>query len=128
MYLNNCKWGLHGPLEVLSSRAVAAFVAGLPQCAALRQRPWGEDKFMDRCMQRLGVRRVSEYELLSETACGEKPAPCGAPDVAFHPFKSVQSYFDCWGYAEKFGRGPADPGARDSGGSRGKHFTEVEYQ
>lgn len=109
MYLNNCKWGLHGPLEVLSRRAVAAYVSGLPQCTQMRQNPWGEDKFMDSCMAQLGVVRTNQYRLLSETACGEHPAPCGAADVAFHPFKSIQSYFSCWGFADKYGHGPADP-------------------
>jgi len=108
MYLNNCKWGLHGPIEVLSRRAVAIYVTGLPQCAELMDQPWGEDKYLDHCMQSLGVMRVSEFHLLSETACGETPAPCGGSDVAFHPFKSIQTYFDCWGYGTKFGHGPAD--------------------
>jgi len=108
MYLNNCKWGLHGPLEVLSRRAVAAYVAGMPQCDHWRGRPWGEDYFMDRCMQSLGVMRVSEYRLLSETACDEQPSPCGTADVAFHPFKSIKSYFSCWAYASTYGHGPAD--------------------
>lgn len=119
MYLNNCKWGLHGPLEVLSRRAVAAYVSGLPQCTQMRQHPWGEDKFMDNCMSQLGVVRTNQYRLLSETACGEEPAPCGTADVAFHPFKSIQSYFSCWGFADKYGHGPADPrGSWDSGDGR----------
>jgi len=119
MYLNNCKWGLHGPLEVLSRRAVAAYVSGLPQCTQMRQNPWGEDKFMDSCMAQLGVVRTNQYRLLSETACGEHPAPCGSADVAFHPFKSIQSYFSCWGFADKYGHGPADPrGSWEDGDGR----------
>jgi hypothetical protein len=115
MYLNNCKWGLHGPIEVLSRRAVAIYVTGLPQCSDLTQQPWGEDKYLDHCMRRLGVMRVSEYHLLSETACGETPGNCGGSDVAFHPFKSIQTYFDCWGYGTKFGHGPADGPSYDEG-------------
>jgi len=65
-------------------------------------------KFIDKCMQELGVIRVNEYDVLSETACGEQPAPCGGADVTFHPFKSIESYFACYGFANKFGRGPAD--------------------
>jgi len=108
MYINNCKWGLHGPIEVFSRRAVASYLAGLPQCVSLLRHPWGEDKFIDKCMQELGVTRVNEYDILSETACGEQPAPCGGADVSFHPFKSIESYFACFGFASKFGRGPAD--------------------
>jgi hypothetical protein len=117
MYLNNCKWGLHGPIEVLSRRAVAIYVTGLPQCEALMKQPWGEDKYLDHCMQQLGVMRVSEFHLLSETACGETPAPCGGSDVAFHPFKTIQTYFDCWGYGKKFGHGPADDEGDDEADS-----------
>jgi len=106
VYLNNCKWGLHGPIEVLSRRAVATFAAGLPRCVGLLSHPWGEDKFLDQCLQLLGVNRDNEYSLLSETACGEQPAPCGTSNVAFHPFKSIQSYFTCHAYASKYGHGP----------------------
>jgi len=106
VYLNNCKWGLHGPIEVLSRRAVATFAAGLPRCVSLLSHPWGEDKFLDQCLQLLGVIRDNEYSLLSETACGEQPAPCGTSNVAFHPFKSIQSYFTCHAYATKYGHGP----------------------
>jgi len=108
MYLNNCKWGLHGPIEVFSRRAVASYIAGLPQCISLLEHPWGEDKFVDQCMQKLGVTRENEYDLLSETACGEQPAPCGSSDVAFHPFKSIDSYFACWSFADRYGKGPED--------------------
>lgn len=108
MYLNNCKWGLHGPIEVFSRRAVASYLAGLPQCIEMLKRPWGEDKFIDKCMQELNVARVNEYDLLSETACGEQPAPCESADVAFHPFKSLKSYFACAENADKHGRWPAE--------------------
>lgn len=113
MYLNNCKWGLHGPIEVLSRRAVAIYAAGLPQCINFLKEQWGEDKFMDKCLQQLGVTRVNEYRVLSETACGEQPAPCRSSDVSFHPFKSIRSYFECYDAADKYGHGPADPMAND---------------
>jgi len=118
MYINNCKFGLHGPIEVLSQRAVTIYVEGLSQCNNLLVHPWGEDKFMDRCMLELGVTRVNEFGLLNEIACGETPAPCGDADVAFHPFKSVHSYFACWEYATRYGHGPADPIEDRQNGSR----------
>mmetsp|Transcript_6524 Transcript_6524/g.20205 ORF Transcript_6524/g.20205 Transcript_6524/m.20205 type:complete len:421 (+) Transcript_6524:208-1470(+) len=108
MYINNCKWGLHGPIEVFSRRAVASYLAGLPQCVNLLTREWGEDKFIDQCMQGLGIARENEYDILTETACGEQPSPCGSSNVAFHPFKSIESYFTCYGYASKYGKGPED--------------------
>jgi len=108
MYLNNCKWGLHGPIEVLSRRTVAVFAAGLPRCVEMLKKPWGEDKFLDQCLQALQVKRVDVFSLLSEIACGDQPAPCGKHDVAFHPFKSIQSYFTCHAYASRYGEGPYD--------------------
>mmetsp|Transcript_48866 Transcript_48866/g.111304 ORF Transcript_48866/g.111304 Transcript_48866/m.111304 type:complete len:741 (+) Transcript_48866:126-2348(+) len=101
IYINNCKFGLHGPVEVLSRQAVAAYVEGLPKCTNLDIHPWGEDKYMDRCMMELGITRVNQFGLLSEIACAETPAPCDGNDVAFHPFKSIESYFACWGFANK---------------------------
>ncbi|CAE8638927.1 unnamed protein product, partial [Polarella glacialis] len=88
MYLNNCQWGLHGPIEVFSRRAIATYIAGLPICADLLPHAWGEDKFVDQCMMKLGLTRVDVFDLLSEIACGEQPAPCGQTDVTFHPFKN----------------------------------------
>mmetsp|Transcript_98325 Transcript_98325/g.246412 ORF Transcript_98325/g.246412 Transcript_98325/m.246412 type:complete len:894 (-) Transcript_98325:201-2882(-) len=108
VYINNCRFGLHGPIEVLSSSAVTAYVEGLPRCEFLLAQPWGEDKYLDRCMLALGVTRVNVFGMLSEIACGEEPAPCGGTDVAFHPFKKFEEYFACWAFAHSFGHGPFD--------------------
>mmetsp|Transcript_6490 Transcript_6490/g.18075 ORF Transcript_6490/g.18075 Transcript_6490/m.18075 type:complete len:651 (-) Transcript_6490:176-2128(-) len=125
MYLNNCKWGLHGPIEVLSRRAVATYAAGLPQCVPLLENAWGEDKFLDKCLQQLGVERINEYSLLSEVACGEQPAPCGTSKVAFHPFKSIQSYFTCFEYADSYGSGPAEAPSLDIGSEEDAAMEDV---
>merc|ERR1712032_1340807 len=77
MYMINCKYGLHGPLEALTREAFEVFIHGIPQCEALRSQPWGEDKYLDHCLQLLGIRRVLAYELLDEIACGDIPADCG---------------------------------------------------
>jgi hypothetical protein len=101
VYINNCRFGLHGPVEVLSSKAVDLYLEGVKtgHCAQLRRYPWGEDKFMDRCMLQMGITRVNLFDILSEIACGKTPAPCDGPNVVFHPFKSVESYMACWTYA-----------------------------
>lgn len=101
MYLINCKFGLHGPIEVLSREAVTTFMENYHRCADIRAKPYGEDKYLDLCMQVLGVRRIIEYSLLSEIACGMIPADCGSPHVAFHPFKDVDAYLKCWKLATK---------------------------
>jgi len=107
IYLNNCKWGLHGPIEVLTREAVAAFLEREEAtCQELRERQWGEDKYMRNCLKLLHVRRVDEFGLLSEKACDQEPSPCDAERVAFHPFKTPESYNKCWDYAQAHGRGP----------------------
>merc|ERR1711957_172066 len=40
IYINNCKFGLHGPIEVLSQQALTDFVQGLTTCSNLLVHPW----------------------------------------------------------------------------------------
>jgi len=108
MYLNNCKYGLHGPLEVLSRRAVGVFEAGLERC---RRHPHpvdiGEDWFLAGCLDLLGVNRSDAFDMLCEVECGLQPSPClSGPShcVAFHPFKTPERYFQCLGEATKSSR------------------------
>jgi len=108
MYINNCQWGLHGPIEVFSRRAIATYIAGLPICADLLPHAWGEDKFVDQCMIELGLTRVDVFDIMSEIACGDQPAPCGQFDTTFHPFKEVNRWFACWNFANEYGHGPED--------------------
>jgi len=91
VYINNRHWGLHGPIEVLSSGAVTAYVEGLPRCEFLLAELGWEDAYLDRCMLVLGVTRVNIFGVLSEIACGEEPVPtCGGTDVAFHPSQELK--------------------------------------
>jgi hypothetical protein len=106
MYLNNCKFGLHGPIEVISREAVATFLASIHRCEYIRREPFGEDKYLRRCLDLLGVRKVNTFSLLSEIACGQQPVVCSAPNVAFHPFKDEGAYFNCWHEAQLHGQWP----------------------
>jgi len=102
MFLVNCRWGLHGPLEVLSREAVATFISSYPKCDAIRAMPYGEDKYLDQCLTHLGVRRIEEYSVLEEAACPAKRGvvmahvDCASPSIAFHPYKAVPGFFKCW--------------------------------
>jgi len=106
VYLNNCKYGMHGPLEVFSRNAVVAWGDSRERCVKhfteLCSGPclWGEDMFIDQCMQRVvGAQRDDEWSLLVEDHCD---APEGWTDckdtdkVSFHPFKEVSDYEECW--------------------------------
>lgn len=106
MYLNNCKFGLHGPIEVISREAVATYIANLHSCEDIMEQPFGEDKYLRRCLERLGVRKVDQFSLLNEIACGQHPVDCMTASVAFHPFKDMVQYFDCWKKAKQYGQWP----------------------
>lgn len=106
MYLNNCRYGLHGPIEVLSREAVATYIANLNSCESIRREPFGEDKYLRRCLDKLGVQKVDEFTLLEEQNCGQLPVVCTDPAVTFHPFKGEKGYFDCWSRAKSLGEWP----------------------
>jgi hypothetical protein len=110
MYLNNCKFGLHGPLEMLSRVAVLRWVVGMDGCEAHFRREackgqpcaWGEDLAMDQCMWKiLKVKRLNISLLLNEAHCDSKDwSDCSNGAVAFHPFKTAGEYGHCLTNAE----------------------------
>jgi len=111
LYLNNCKFGLHGPIEVMSKEALDVWHEKSGHCEDIRKagmdmsrdqsdadHAYGEDEYIHRCFDKIGVGRVDELGLLlSETACQQETVPCDEGKVSFHPFKTMQEYFDCWG-------------------------------
>jgi hypothetical protein len=113
VYLNNCRFGLHGPIEVITREAIDLYAEKSGDCESIRKdamdmtaawddedHAYGEDEFIHRCFDHLGVKRVDELGLLlSETACDQESVPCDEGKVSFHPFKTMQEYFDCWGKA-----------------------------
>jgi len=111
VYLNNCKYGLHGPLEVFSRRAVQAWALGSAECVRHFTRVcsgdcfWGEDLFVDQCLWKvLKIQRTDEFKQLMEDHCDAPDdwRQCKYPDyVAFHPFKTLGSWTDCLANATK---------------------------
>jgi len=103
--LNNCKYGLHGPLEVFSRNALRAWAEGKDRCKAHFDRkcsgpcPFGEDMYMDKCLALvLGVRRDNDWGLLWEDHCDPPRgwSKClNDKIVAFHPFKNKDKYQHC---------------------------------
>jgi len=112
VYINNCKFGLHGPIEVLSRDAVLTYANSPATCQGVRDdamdtshpkededHAFGEDEYLRRCLAKLGVGHVNEYDmLLSEQACGHwgETLACDAGKVSFHPFKGIDDYLGCW--------------------------------
>jgi len=120
IYLENCKFvkfGFFGNLEVISRQGFATFIANLDDCKkALNylgreedygMEPWGEDLFMQRCMDLNGVDRVSAWDVTTDGACEAyrpenmkknkkwKPDCAVTTTAAMHPFKKPKDYFSC---------------------------------
>lgn len=99
MYVNNCKFGLHGPMEVVSRRALDVYADGADSC----KRPPQEDVYLQSCLKSLGVEQYDNFDILVEDHC-EPPEGwkgCTSRHAAFHPFKSVDAYKTCLHSAEQ---------------------------
>jgi len=104
LWLNNCYLGLHGPIEVLSKKALQTYNSNKKKCQSGKVSKIGqEDYFLRECFKKIGIEKVDAFNLLLESdfACGEhasapndKP-PCFDSKVAFHPFKSVNTWMRC---------------------------------
>jgi len=105
IYFVNCLYGLRGPIEVFSRRAVRQLSVDWQVCRDQIEEmckgpcPWGEDMFIDQCLKRvLKIERRIELTLLMEEHCnsGEGWEECWDDShVAFHAFKSVDAYEEC---------------------------------
>lgn len=110
VYLNNCRFNLRGPIEVLSRTAAEAWIQGASGCfqrsaeACAGPCGWGEDVFLDQCLgEVLGARRDNEWRLLREEQCPGKadaaglwtPEACRSDHVAFHPFGTPELFSQC---------------------------------
>lgn len=105
VYLNNCKYGLHGPIEIFSRNAVSAWTSEEDQCDEHFQVQcngkckWGEDMYIDQCLWKvLKVTRADVFNIMVEAHCDPPAewAQCKS-DIfaAFHPFKKPELYRQC---------------------------------
>jgi len=109
VYLNNCRFGLQGALEVLSRAAVQALAAGWDRCRSHFRElcggrcMWGEDLFADQCLDKvLKVQRIDALGLLSSSSCGAAEGwdNCHDPSrAAFHPFRDLNTHRLCLRHA-----------------------------
>jgi len=98
LYFWNCpaSFKLFGAVEVFSKQAMDLFFDNLDRCKTeFPWQEWGEDLFLRRCMDLLGVEHKEDFGLLTDAYCGEQPYPCDSGKVAFHPFKAPETYFKC---------------------------------
>merc|ERR1712127_992847 len=104
-WLNNCHVGLHGPIEVLSLKALGNYNDRKQECQQGEVAKIGqEDAFIGACFKKLGILEVKAYNLMleatlacQEVASAENPdrPPCFSPQVAFHPFKTSATWMRC---------------------------------
>eukprot|EP00418_Pyrodinium_bahamense_P078907 CAMPEP_0179051760 /NCGR_PEP_ID=MMETSP0796-20121207/21409_1 /TAXON_ID=73915 /ORGANISM="Pyrodinium bahamense, Strain pbaha01" /LENGTH=456 /DNA_ID=CAMNT_0020748307 /DNA_START=65 /DNA_END=1436 /DNA_ORIENTATION=- len=124
-YMNNCKWGMHGPIEVVSRAGMNVFLNQIDTCEQIRQdamvwqpvhwneqmlrwtgtdkdHSFGEDQYFRRCARLLHITVVDEFRLLDELACGGNPkhTGCMGQYVSYHPFKEVDLYRSCLHWAQ----------------------------
>merc|ERR1712032_228751 len=76
IYFTNCehvKFGFFGNLEVISKAAFSALLGGLDECKAdpiVNNKTFGEDLFMQMCMDKMGVDNVEDFYMTTDDACG----------------------------------------------------------
>lgn len=105
VYLNNCHRGMHGPIEVVSKQALKIYQKNWTNCKNGTPYEHKQEDFYFRvCWELLGIERVDAYNLCFENlyACDERSDtkdgrhPCFSRQVSFHPFKTSESYFECY--------------------------------
>lgn len=105
VYFNNCKFGMHGPLEIFSQNSMSALGSMFLGCFHFFQKlcsgdcSWGEDMWVDQCLKRfVNSTRINEYNLLEEDHCDPAMGWDSCEDTtkaAFHPFKVESRYLVC---------------------------------
>jgi len=86
-----------GSLEIYSRNALAEYgIGGERECKKMPWQGWGEDFYMQKCMEMLGVTHIQDFTMVGDKRCHF--APCtDKTRVSFHDWKNIPSYFDCWG-------------------------------
>jgi len=94
---------MFGSLEIYSWKAIQTYANGMSHCmdTMAQMLPlWGEDYFMTHCLDSIGVGRINDFAVIGDAVC--TGANCGDSWVsAFHPFKSVDSWQQCWDEAHR---------------------------
>mmetsp|Transcript_11366 Transcript_11366/g.21465 ORF Transcript_11366/g.21465 Transcript_11366/m.21465 type:complete len:472 (-) Transcript_11366:86-1501(-) len=100
LWLNNCWRGLHGPIEVVSRRAMEVWDERWPQCDAVAYKHPQEDVYLRVCMETIGVWRHDAWSLLAEDHCDRPDYQlCAGNWIAYHPFKEVEEWQGCYNRA-----------------------------
>lgn len=86
---------IFGALEIFSQAAITAYKVGTATCKDMDWHGWGEDTYIQACMDTLGVGHYFDVNAVGDDRCNA--AACNSPDqAAFHAFKDPASYLACW--------------------------------
>mmetsp|Transcript_137609 Transcript_137609/g.343444 ORF Transcript_137609/g.343444 Transcript_137609/m.343444 type:complete len:647 (+) Transcript_137609:77-2017(+) len=90
---------MFGALEVFSRDALQIYYDNQDMCnKTLPWQTWGEDFYMTKCLDKLNVVGLGDFKILGDNLC--TGAKCGdGLMAAYHPFKEIATWFDCWGQA-----------------------------
>lgn len=102
VYVRNCDKPMSegtmmfGALEAISHQALATYYANFDVCKTeVPWQSWGEDLFMMRCLEHVGVGVFEDFSIIQDGVC--KGVWCGDSwAAAFHPMKSVPAWEGCW--------------------------------
>jgi hypothetical protein len=97
-FMLNCNYDgikLFGAVEAFSKQAIGRYKDNFEKCSTLPWHGWGEDLFMQNCMETLGVTAVTDLTIVGDARC--QYAPCSnTARAAFHPFKDVPGWWQCY--------------------------------
>jgi len=100
IYFRNCAAAalqLYGSLEIISHRALGRLSDRDTACDGADNARMGEDMWLQRCLDSLGVVGVDDHSLLRDGYCPVADAKeCAFGPVAFHPYKAVEQWRTCW--------------------------------
>jgi hypothetical protein len=94
----NCNSGskarMLGSLEVFSRTAIDVYKLEGWKCQSMAWKPFGEDKYMEKCMKNLGSYPALDFNMLVDARC--QPANClNKGKAAYHPYRNIQSWMEC---------------------------------
>jgi hypothetical protein len=97
-YISTCRGKLYGAVEAIQSKGLQRYFDNEGQCRGMPWQPWGEDVWISRCLNSLGVISAFDGGFVADNLC--YGAYCGnGYSSAFHPFKDANSWMNCYNQA-----------------------------
>jgi len=105
IYTTDCRFSggdpvgqLFGSIEVLSQQAVGTYKGAKQTCVDLPWQGWGEDYWLQHCMDAISVDGVLLADWVTDGTCPEGGyADCSDSNlIAMHPFKDAGAWWECW--------------------------------